>query len=58
VRGDNAFGNDSMMKALEKREQLYLFKLKLSKNVKRLTNSNHAKSPCHMCTIAQTGAAQ
>jgi hypothetical protein len=35
VRGDNAFGNDSMMKALEEREQLYLFKLKLSTNVKR-----------------------
>jgi hypothetical protein len=35
VRGDNAFGNDSMMMALEEREQPYLFKLKLSKNVKR-----------------------
>lgn len=35
VRGDNAFGNDSMMSALEEREQPYLFKLKLSKNVKR-----------------------
>ncbi|MGH8436785.1 MAG: transposase [Pseudomonas sp.] len=35
VRGDNAFGNDSMMRALEGREQPYLFKLKLSKNVKR-----------------------
>jgi len=35
VRGDNAFGNDSMMTALEERGQSYLFKLKLSKNVKR-----------------------
>ncbi|MGB7631487.1 MAG: transposase [Candidatus Deferrimicrobium sp.] len=35
VRGDNAFGNDAMMTALEEREQPYLFKLRLSKNVKR-----------------------
>ena len=35
VRGDNAFGNDAMMAALEERGQPYLFKLKLSKNVKR-----------------------
>ena len=35
VRGDNAFGNDAMMTALEQRQQSYLFKLKLSKNVKR-----------------------
>lgn len=35
VRGDNAFGNDPLMRALEEREQSYLFKLKLSKNVKR-----------------------
>jgi hypothetical protein len=35
VRGDNAFGNDAMMTALEERSQPYLFKLKLSKNVKR-----------------------
>lgn len=35
VRGDNAFGNDAMMTALEERKQPYLFKLKLSKNVKR-----------------------
>ena len=35
VRGDNAFGNDGMMTALEERSQAYLFKLKLSKNVKR-----------------------
>jgi hypothetical protein len=36
VRGDNALGNDSMMTALEARAQPYLFKLKLSKNVKRV----------------------
>ena len=35
VRGDNAFGNDPLMTALEVRRQPYLFKLKLSKNVKR-----------------------
>jgi Transposase DDE domain group 1 len=35
VRGDSAFGNDPLMKALEERNQLYLFKLKLTKNVKR-----------------------
>jgi hypothetical protein len=35
VRGDCAFGNDPMMSALEERQQPYLFKLKLSKNVKR-----------------------
>ena len=35
VRGDNAFGNNGMMTALEERNQPYLFKLKLSKNVKR-----------------------
>jgi hypothetical protein len=35
VRGDNAFGNEAMMAALEQRSQPYLFKLKLSKNVKR-----------------------
>ena len=35
VRADNAFGTDAMMTALEEREQPYLFKLKLSKNVKR-----------------------
>ena len=35
VRGDNGFGNDTLMTALEERQQPYLFKLKLSKNVKR-----------------------
>jgi hypothetical protein len=35
VRGDNAFGNEGMMSALEERRQAYLFKLKLTKNVKR-----------------------
>jgi hypothetical protein len=35
VRGDNAFGNDPLMMALEERNQPYLFKLKFSKNVKR-----------------------
>ena len=35
VRGDSAFGNDPLMSTLEEREQPYLFKLKLTKNVKR-----------------------
>jgi hypothetical protein len=35
VRGDTAFGNDSLMKELEARKQDFLFKLKLTKNVKR-----------------------
>lgn len=35
VRGDNAFGNDAMMRALEARHQPSLFKLKLTKNTKR-----------------------
>ena len=35
VRSDKAFGSDGMMAALEERGQSYLFKLKLSKNVKR-----------------------
>jgi hypothetical protein len=35
VRGDNSFGSEAMMGALEQRQQPYLFKLKLSKNVKR-----------------------
>ena len=35
VRGDSAFGNDPLMTALEERQQAYLFKLKLTKNVKR-----------------------
>ena len=35
VRGDCGFGTDAMMVALEDRAQPYLFKLKLTKNVKR-----------------------
>jgi len=35
VRGDNAFGNDELMKELESRQQGFLFKLKMTKNVKR-----------------------
>ena len=35
VRGDCAFGNNPLMAALEERQQPYLFKLRLSKNVKR-----------------------
>lgn len=35
VRGDKAFGTEAMMTALEERQQPYLFKLKLSKSVKR-----------------------
>ena len=35
VRGDCGFGADTFMKPLEDRQQSYLFKLRLSKNVKR-----------------------
>jgi len=35
VRGDCSYGSDTLMAALEGRRQAYLFKLKLSKNVKR-----------------------
>jgi hypothetical protein len=35
VRGDCDFGSDRFMVALEERQQPYLFKLRLSKNVKR-----------------------
>jgi hypothetical protein len=35
VRGDCAFGNNPLMSELETRDQAYLFKLKLTKNVKR-----------------------
>ena len=35
VRGDCGFGTDALMVALEDRAQPYLFKLKLTKNVKR-----------------------
>ena len=35
VRGDCGFGSDSFMAPLEDRQQSYLFKLRLSKNVKR-----------------------
>jgi len=35
VRGDCGFGSDPVMSALEARQQPYLFKLRLSKNVKR-----------------------
>ena len=35
VRGDCGFGSDTLMRPLEERQQGYLFKLRLSKNVKR-----------------------
>ena len=35
VRGDSGFGSDTVMSMLEERDQAYLFKLRLSKNVKR-----------------------
>ncbi len=36
VRGDRGFGSDTLMRPLEERQQGYVFKLRLSKNVKRL----------------------
>ena len=44
VRGDSAFGNAPLMTALEARSQPYLFKLKLSKNVKRHIGSLFRRS--------------
>lgn len=35
VRGDCGFGSETLMRPLEERQQGYLFKLRLSKNVKR-----------------------
>ncbi len=35
VRGDCGFGSDTLMRPLQERGQSYLFKLRLSKNVKR-----------------------
>lgn len=37
VRGDCGFSSDTLMRPLEERQQGYLFKLRLSKNVKRHT---------------------
>ena len=39
MRGDSAFSNDPLMTDLEARRQPYLFKLKLTKNVKRHISS-------------------
>jgi hypothetical protein len=36
VRGDCGFGNDTVLREMEARQQPYLFKLKQSKNVRRL----------------------
>jgi hypothetical protein len=36
VRGDCGFGNDTVLREMEARQQRYLFKLKQSKNVRRL----------------------
>jgi hypothetical protein len=36
VRGDCGFGNDTVLREMESRKQRYLFKLKQSKNVRRL----------------------
>ena len=35
LRGDNGFGNENIMRAVEQRELAYLFKLRLTANVKR-----------------------
>jgi hypothetical protein len=35
LRGDNGFGNESIMREVEQRELAYLFKLRLTANVKR-----------------------
>ena len=45
VRGDNAFGNDGMMTALDQRNQPYLFKLKRSKNRPARQGASPGKRP-------------
>ena len=42
VRGDCGFGNDPVMRALEERDQPYLFKLRLTAGVKRLIERRFA----------------
>lgn len=39
VRGDKSYGSDEILQALEARGQSYLFKLRLSKGVQRVTRS-------------------
>jgi hypothetical protein len=44
VRGDCGYGFDTMMKELEVRHQKFLFKLRLSKNIKRLIEKSFWQS--------------
>lgn len=59
LRGDNAFGNDPLMTVLAEREQLYLFKLKLSKNVKRHIGKLFGRARLDECRarLGRTGRA-
>ncbi len=40
VRGDKSFGSDEIMRALEARDQPYLFKLRMSKGVQKLVQTH------------------
>jgi hypothetical protein len=51
VRGDCGFGSDTIMRELEARGQAYLFKLRLSKNVKRHIERLFAKAG--WCDVGQ-----
>lgn len=44
VRGDNAFGNEPVMSALETLDQTYLFKLRQSSGVKRLIERHWSRA--------------
>ena len=43
LRGDRSFGTETIMSEAEQREQPYLFKLRLTKNVKRLIHKTAAR---------------
>ena len=55
VRGDNAFGNEPVMRALEAIEQSYLFKLRQTAGVKKLIERNWSRHDWH--DIGQGGQA-
>ncbi len=55
VRGDNAFGNEPVMRALEVIDQSYLFKLRQTAGVKKLIERNWSRHDWH--DIGQGGQA-
>ena len=44
VRGDSGYGNETVMSALEERDQPYLFKLRMTKRAKQLTAKLSSKT--------------